>query len=185
MAQFYDRLTPVLQDFIADQQLFFTATAIDTGRINLSPKGIDSFRVLDDRTVAYLDLTGSGNETSAHLAVNPRITLMFCSFIGKPWILRLYGKGEVVRSGDSDWAALVTQFPQIPGTRQIVKIHVDSAQTSCGMGVPEYEFVGHRTALIDWAERKGEDGIAQYWNDKNRVSIDGLPTRIDRDLKAH
>ena len=182
MSKFYETVTPELQEFIRQQHMFFTATAIATGRVNLSPKGIDSFRILDDRTVAYLDLTGSGNETSAHLLVDPRMTIMFCGFEKKPWILRLYGNGTVVRPGDMAWATLATNFELFPGTRQIIQLSIESAQTSCGMGVPEYEFQGHRSGLIQWAEKKGESGIQQYWKDKNQVSIDGLPTRISHDL---
>jgi hypothetical protein len=182
MAKFYESLTEDLQDFIRQQQMFFTATAIDTGRINLSPKGIDSFQILDAHTVAYLDLTGSGNETSAHLAIDPRITIMFCSFGPKPLILRLYGTGEVLRASDPKWSTVSAPFQIFPGTRQIIRIQVASAQTSCGMGVPEYTFTRQRDSLIQWAEKKGPAGVAQYWNEKNRVSIDGLPTRIDRDL---
>ena len=182
MSKFYKTVTPELQEFIRQQQMFFTATAIATGRVNLSPKGIDSFRILDDRTVAYLDLTGSGNETSAHLLVDPRMTIMFCGFEKKPWILRLYGNGTVVRPGDEAWATLATNFEVFPGTRQIVQLSVESAQTSCGMGVPQYEFQGQRSGLIQWAEKKGESGVHQYWKDKNQVSIDGLPTRISQDF---
>lgn len=182
MSKFYETVTPELQEFIRQQQMFFTATAIATGRVNLSPKGIDSFRILDDRTVAYLDLTGSGNETSAHLLVDPRMTIMFCGFEKKPWILRLYGNGTVVRPGDEAWATLATNFEVFPGTRQIVQLSVESAQTSCGMGVPQYEFQGQRSGLIQWAEKKGESGVHQYWKDKNQVSIDGLPTRISQDF---
>ncbi len=182
MSKFYKTVTPELQEFIRQQQMFFTATAIATGRVNLSPKGIDSFRILDDRTVAYLDLTGSGNETSAHLLVDPRMTIMFCGFEKKPWILRLYGNGTVVRPGDEAWATLATNFEVFPGTRQIVQLSVESAQTSCGMGVPQYEFQGQRSGLIQWAEKKGESGVQQYWKDKNQVSIDGLPTRISQDF---
>lgn len=184
MAKFYETIEADLQDFIRQQHIFFTATAIATGRVNLSPKGIDTFRILDSQTVAYLDLTGSGNETSAHLLVDPRITLMFCGFAQKPWIVRLYGQGRVVRAGDPDWLTLVPHFDLLPGTRQIIHISVESAQTSCGMGVPEYEFQGHRNALIQWAEKKGESGIHQYWKDKNQVSIDGLPTAIGQALDA-
>ena len=182
MSKLYESITPELQEFIHQQHMFFTATAIATGRVNVSPKGIDSFRILDDRTVAYLDLTGSGNEASAHLLVDPRMTIMFCGFEQKPWILRLYGNAIVVRPGDAAWAPLATNFELLPGTRQIVQLRVESAQTSCGMGVPEYEFQGQRSALIQWAEKKGESGIQQYWKDKNQVSIDGLPTRISQDL---
>ena len=182
MSKFYETITLELQEFIRQQHMFFTATAIATGRVNLSPKGIDSFRILDDRTVAYLDLTGSGNETSAHLLVDPRMTIMFCGFEKKPWILRLYGNGRVVRPGDAAWATLATNFEVFPGTRQIVQLSVESAQTSCGMGVPQYEFQGQRSGLIQWAEKKGESGVQQYWKDKNQVSIDGLPTRISQDF---
>ncbi len=184
MSKLYESITSELQEFIHHQNMFFTATAIATGRVNVSPKGMDCFRILDDRTVAYLDLTGSGNETSAHLLVDPRITIMFCGFEHKPWILRLYGNGTVVRPGDADWATLETNFQLLPGTRQIVQLRVELAQTSCGLGVPEYEFLGQRSALIEWAEKKGESGIQQYWKDKNQVSIDGLPTRISQDLNS-
>jgi Pyridoxamine 5'-phosphate oxidase len=184
MAKFYETLVDELKDFIQQQQMFFTATAIATGRVNLSPKGIDTFRILDDRTVAYLDLTGSGNETSAHLLVDPRMTIMFCGFEKKPWIVRLYGQGKVVRSGDPDWDRLVAHFDLLPGTRQIIQLHIESAQSSCGMGVPKYEFQGHRTELLQWAEKKGAAGVQQYWQDKNQVSIDGLSTHIHQDFAA-
>ncbi len=192
MAKFYETIVDELQDFIRQQQMFFTATAIATGRVNLSPKGIDTFRILDDRTVAYLDLTGSGNETSAHLLIDPRMTIMFCGFAKKPWIVRLYGQGTVVRwsptdrrsSGEADWDRLISKFDRLPGTRQIVQLKVESAQSSCGMGVPKYDFQGHRTELLQWAEKKGEAGVQQYWNDKNQVSIDGLPTKIAQELES-
>ena len=182
MAKFYESIAPELQDFIHQQHLFFTATAIATGRVNLSPKGIDTFRILDDQTVAYLDLTGSGNETSAHLLIDPRMTIMFCGFEQKPWIVRLYGQGKTVRSGDADWDTLINHFELLPGTRQIIQIQVESAQSSCGMGVPTYEFQGHRTELLEWSEKKGKDGIEQYWQDRNQISIDGLPTNIGQEL---
>jgi Pyridoxamine 5'-phosphate oxidase len=178
MAKFYPQLTAELQHFITQQQLFFTATGVADGRINLSPKGIDSFRIIAPQTVAYLDLTGSGNETSAHLLEHDRITIMFCSFTAKPLILRLYGTGQVIRHRDADWPDWVKLFPSIAGTRQIVKIAVESVQTSCGMGVPTYDFVAQRTSLIEWAEHKGEVGVQQYWAEKNQTSIDGLPTKI-------
>jgi Pyridoxamine 5'-phosphate oxidase len=178
MAKFHPQLTAELQDFITQQQLFFTATGVANGRINLSPKGIDSFRIIDAQTVAYLDLTGSGNETSAHLAVNDRITIMFCSFQGKPLILRLYGTGKVIRPRDPDWENWIEHFPPLAGTRQVIKVAIAAVQTSCGMGVPLYDFVEQRTALLEWAEKKGEAGVQQYWADKNQVSIDGWPTAI-------
>ncbi len=178
MAKFYPQLTAELQDFTAQQQMFFTATGVADGRINLSPKGIDCFAIIDPQTIAYLDLTGSGNETSAHLLVNDRITIMFCSFQGKPLILRLYGTGKVIRPRDPDWENWIERFPPLVGARQVIKVTIASVQTSCGMGVPLYDFVEQRTALLEWAEKKGEAGVQQYWADKNQVSIDGWPTGI-------
>ncbi len=178
MAKFYPELGDKLKQFIAEQHVFFTATAPVEGRINLSPKGIQTFRCLSDRTVAYLDLTGSGNETSAHLSENGRMTIMFCSFQGDPLILRLYGQGVVIRPRDQEWSELYSGFKPIPGARQIVKLEIDSVQTSCGYGVPTYEFVSDRTRLVDWAEKKGEAGLQTYWEAKNQVSIDGLPTHL-------
>ncbi|MBD2328340.1 pyridoxamine 5'-phosphate oxidase family protein [Alkalinema sp. FACHB-956] len=178
MAKFYPELTEELQDFIQQQHLFFTATAPHQGRINLSPKGIDTFRILDAHTVAYLDVTGSGNETSAHLIENGRMTIMFCSFTEKPWILRLYGTGQVVRPRDAHWPRLMEHFPTVPGTRQIIQLTIESVQTSCGMGVPLYEYQGERQSLIHWAEKKGTEGLHQYWTEKNQRTIDGLPTYL-------
>lgn len=178
MAKFYSALNDELRDFIARQHLYFTATATGEGRINLSPKGMDSLRCLDDRTVAYLDVTGSGNETAAHLNADGRLTLMFCSFDTQPLILRLYGQGRVVRPRDSEWAVLSRCFPMLAGARQIMVMTLDSAQTSCGYGVPLYSYAGERATLLRWAEKKGPRGIAEYWREKNRTSIDGLPTRL-------
>ncbi|MBW4550399.1 MAG: pyridoxamine 5'-phosphate oxidase family protein [Aphanocapsa sp. GSE-SYN-MK-11-07L] len=181
MAKFYSELTDDLQRFIAEQQIFFTASAPNQGRINVSPKGIDTFRCLNTQTVAYLDLTGSGNETSAHLIENGRLTIMFCSFTAQPLILRLYGQGQVVRPPAPDWQSLSNLFEPIAGLRQIIKLNIESVQTSCGFGVPEYEYVGDREVLIKWAESKGEEGLLDYWQAKNLVSIDGLPTHLLRD----
>jgi hypothetical protein len=178
MAKFYAKLTDDLCDFIARQHLFFTATATSEGRINLSPKGMDSFRCLDKHTVAYLDVTGSGNETAAHLRADGRITLMFCSFDTQPMILRLYGRGRVIRPHDSEWQSMASHFPPLTGTRQIMVIKVESAQTSCGYGVPLYQYQGERGTLLRWAEKKGPQGLADYWQNKNQASIDGLPTRL-------
>ncbi len=180
MAKFYSELTDDLQQFIAEQHIFFTASAPNSGRINLSPKGIDTFRCVDCHTVAYLDLTGSGNETSAHLIENGRLTIMFCSFTEQPLILRLYGQGSLVRPADTAWETLYDLFEPIAGMRQIIKLEIESVQTSCGFGVPEYEYAGDRETLIKWAESKGETGLLDYWQDKNLVSIDGLPTHLLR-----
>ncbi len=179
MAKFFAQLDDGIRDFIGGQKVFFTATAPGEGRINLSPKGMDTFRCLDERTVAYLDLTGSGNETAAHLAENGRMTVMFCSFSESPLILRLYGRGRVVRPADAEWPSLRGRFPAIPGERQIVVLEVESAQTSCGFAVPVYELKEERQRLVEWTLSKGEEGIKEYRREKNRVSIDGLPTYLN------
>ncbi len=174
MAKFYDTITPELHRFIEAQLLFFTASATAESRINLSPKGVDTLRILDERTVAYLDLTGSGNETAAHLKHDGRLTLMFCSFGEKPLILRLYGRGRLVFRRDAEWEALHAHFPTLPGERQIVLLDVESAQTSCGFGVPVAESMQPRPTLIEWALNKGEDRLEEYRRGKNARSIDGL-----------
>jgi hypothetical protein len=176
MAKVFSHITDELQAFIAAQSMFFVATAplAATGHVNLSPKGLDSFRVLSPTQVAYLDLTGSGNETSAHLLENGRITFMFCAFQEPPCILRLYGRGHVVLPDSPDWNHLVNQLPAIAGRRQIITAEIHRVQTSCGYGVPTYELVGQRQRLLDWAKRKGTQGLHQYQQQKNRASIDGL-----------
>ncbi|WP_158839807.1 pyridoxamine 5'-phosphate oxidase family protein [Polaribacter sp. L3A8] len=178
MSKFYTKLTTRLQKFIEAQKIFFVATAPISGRINLSPKGMDSFRVVSENRVLWLNVTGSGNETAAHLLENDRITIMFCAFEGAPNILRLYGKGKEIKEGDTTWNELITLFPETPGTRQIFDITIASAQTSCGMSIPFMEYKGERNQLNDWATAQGKEGIAQYWQDKNQTSIDGLPTKI-------
>lgn len=179
MAKFYDKLTKRLQTFIKKQKIFFVATAPEEGRINLSPKGMDSLRVVNENRVLWLNVTGSGNETAAHLLANPRITLMMCSFGSVPNILRIYGKGQAIHPGDADWKEVVRLFPETPGTRQIFDIKVESAQTSCGMSIPFFDYKGEREALNDWAREKGEEGIQKYWQDRNLISIDGKPTGLE------
>jgi len=178
MAEFYTELNSDLHSFIQEQKMFFTATAPTEGRINLSPKGMDTFRCFDNQTVGYLDLTGSGNETAAHLQENGRITIMFCSFSTQPLILRLYGKGKVILPKNQEWQLLSPLFPSLPGERQIIVLNIDSIQTSCGYAVPIYEFKEERNTLITWAKNKGEPGIKEYWQAKNTTSIDGLPTNL-------
>jgi hypothetical protein len=176
MGRAYEHLTPQLRRFVEAQHLFVVATApSDGGHVNVSPKGLDTFRVLDERTVAYLDLTGSGAETIAHLRENGRITLMFQAFSGPPNIVRLYGAGTVVLPGDDRFAALVEGFPPLPGVRSIILVAVERVSASCGYAVPLYEHVGDRSQLVEWAERKGPEGIEDYWTEKNATSIDGLP----------
>lgn len=167
-----------LQQFIEAQKLFFVATAAAEGRINLSPKGMDSLRVVSPRRVVWLNLTGSGNETAAHVQHDPRMTLMFCAFEGDPMILRLYGRARAVHRNDPDWPALYRLFTPQPGARQMFDLDVELVQTSCGMGVPLFEYAGDRDALTQWALKKGAAGIEQYWSDRNQVSIDGVPTGI-------
>jgi hypothetical protein len=179
MAKFFDALTDSLIRFIEKQHMFFVASAPAEGRVNLSPKGMDTFRCLDENTVAYLDLTGSGNETAAHIHENGRITIMLCSYGDEPLILRIYGRGEVVRPGDSRWDELAQHFDVLPGARQIVVTHIDSVQTSCGFAVPRYDFVEHRQKLVRWAEKKGDEGLVEYRQKKNATSIDGAPTGLN------
>ena len=178
MAKFYTKITSRLQKFIESQKIFFVATAPNSGRINLSPKGMDSFRIMNENRVLWLNVTGSGNETAAHLLENNRITIMFCSFEKMPNILRLYGKGKEIKPNDKNWDEIVSLFPKTPGTRQVFDITIESAQTSCGMSIPFFEYKGERNSLNEWAEEKGEVEIKQYWKDRNQISIDGLPTNI-------
>ncbi|MFN3545276.1 MAG: pyridoxamine 5'-phosphate oxidase family protein [Thiobacillus sp.] len=178
MARFYPALEAKHRAFIAAQRIFFTATGTATSRINLSPKGMDSLRVLADTRVAYLDLTGSGNETAAHLKHDGRMTLMWCSFAAEPLILRAYGCGRAVRRQDAEWAALRAHFPALPGERQLIVLDIDSVQTSCGYAVPTFDYTGERNTLARWAEKKGAVGLVDYWRERNQTSIDGLPTGL-------
>jgi Pyridoxamine 5'-phosphate oxidase len=167
------------REFILRQRIFFTGTAAPGSRVNVSPKDGASLRIVNERAVAYLDLTGSGSETSAHLLADGRLTLMFCALEGAPLILRLYGKGRSVVRGSAQYGSLLKSLfedREPPGARQIVWLDVDRVQTSCGFGVPLFEYEGERPTLIRWGEAKGEDGLAEYRRTKNAVSIDGLPT---------
>jgi len=181
MGRAFDEITKPMQDFIVQQHMFFVATAplADVGRVNLSPKGYDSFRLLDNRRVAYVDLTGSGAETIAHLRENGRITFMFCAFDGKPNIVRLYGRGRVVRSDDAEWMGLLALFvgsDVVEGAvRSIVVADIDRTSTSCGYSVPFMDFSDERRRLLEWADGKSADDLDAYWADKNAESIDGLP----------
>lgn len=178
MAKFYSQLEPKLIEFIAAQHIFFTATTPESGRINLSPKGMDSFRVVSATEVAYLDLTGSGNETAAHLKQNGRMTIMFCSFDADPLILRLYGQGYNIRPRDENWSRYRSLFPALPGERQITVLTIETAQSSCGYAVPLYDYKGERETLARWANKKGPVGLLAYWREKNRISIDGIDSGL-------
>ena len=178
MAKFSKKITSRHQKFIEAQKMFFVATTPKNGRINLSPKGMDSFKIINENKVLWLNVTGSGNETAAHLLEDNRITIMFCSFEGAPNILRIYGKGKAIHPKDEAWQEVISEFPEIPGTRQIFDIAVETVQTSCGMSIPFFDYVGEREQLNDWAKEKGKTGIETYWEEKNQISIDGLPTDI-------
>lgn len=177
MGEELDAITPELTEFLEAQPIFFVATAPASTdeHVNVSPKGLDSFRVLDEHTVAYLDLTGSGIETISHLRENGRITLMFCAFSGKPDIVRLQGRGRVVRADDVEAATLFARFPELPGARAVIVVEVARVATSCGYGVPLMDYVGPRTRLLEWADARGEEGLAEYRSNRNASSIAGLP----------
>jgi hypothetical protein len=178
MGKKYECLNGDHVEFVRNQKLFFVGTAASEGRVNISPKGMDTLRIIGERRVVWLSVTGSGNETAAHLLKNPRMTLMFCSFEEKPLILRIYGKAKVFHESDSEWNELYTLFDPLPGSRQIFDLEVELVQTSCGMAVPFYSYEGERDALKSWAIRKGREGIEKYWEEKNAESIDGFPTGI-------
>jgi hypothetical protein len=177
MARAHDGLDERLARFVEEQPVFFVATAplATDGHVNVSPKGLTPVRVLDPHTVAYVDLTGSGIETIAHLRENGRIVLMFCAFSGRPDIVRLHGRGEVLRRGDAGAADLFARFPEVPGARAVVRVALDRVSTSCGYGVPLMEVVTDRDQLVAWAEKKGAEGLEAYRSDRNAASIDGLP----------
>ena len=181
MSKQFPEITDRFSAFIAAQSMYFVATAASDGRVNLSPKGLDSLRVLGPNRVAWLNLTGSGNETSAHLLDNPRMTLMFCSFDREPLILRLYGTAREVQPKDPDWDELYSEFPPHISARQIYDMTVDLVQTSCGFGVPLMSVESERVLLDTWAEKKGPEGVAEYWQQKNLSSIDGMPTKLALD----
>ncbi|MEM9478291.1 MAG: pyridoxamine 5'-phosphate oxidase family protein [Verrucomicrobiota bacterium] len=176
MAKEYPTIDEKMSAWVARQQMFFVSTAplSAEGKVNCSPKGMDTFRILDEKTVAYLDLTGSGVETIAHLKENGRIVVMLCAFEGPPKIVRFHGKGEVLEVGTDEFQRLLPQFDEIPGARSIIRIHVERISDSCGYSVPLYTFEGQRDVLTKWAEKKGEDGIADYQKTTNAQSLDGL-----------
>ncbi len=180
MGKFSDHLSESNRAFIAKQHMYFVATAplSKEGRINLSPKGLDSFKVISDTQVGYMDLVSSGNETSAHTLENGRITIMFCSYGEKPQILRLYGQGRTILKGTPDWDTYAPHFEIYPSTRQIIIADIELTQSSCGFGVPKYDFKGHREIHFDWANGKGEQGLKEYIRKKNLVSLDGLKTNL-------
>lgn len=177
MGKTYDILDDGQKEWIGAQRMFFVATAplSSDGRINCSPKGLDSFRILGDRQIGYVDLTGSGVETIAHLRENGRIVIMFCAFEGPPKIVRLHGRGRWVSIDSEEFPTLADAFPQLPGIRGLIIVDIERISDSCGWGVPQFEYTGQRETLTKWALQKGETGLADYKSEANATSIDGLP----------
>ncbi|MHA8057300.1 pyridoxamine 5'-phosphate oxidase family protein [Aquirufa nivalisilvae] len=186
MGKFYDTISEAHREFIEKQHLFFVGTAPlqGDGRVNVSPKGLEGFRVIDSHTVAYMDIISSGNETSAHTLENGRITFMFCSFDKTPNILRLYGKGFAILPNSPLWEEYALHFNIIPSTRQIIIGKIDLVQTSCGYGVPMYEYQGERDIYFTWANQMGSEKLEQYMEEKNMISLDGLPTDLSLQKKS-
>jgi len=178
MAEQFESLSTELIEWIDAQHVYFVATAARDGRVNVSPKGRDSLRVVGNRELLWLNLTGSGNETAAHLLDTNRMTLMWCAFEGLPRILRVYGQAETIHPRDPQWDACTAILPAPVGARQYFRLHVDLVQTSCGYAVPFMDFVEDRDVLANWAEKRGEEGIRAYWEEKNQVSLDGLRTGV-------
>lgn len=178
MGQQFEKISKRHRKFIEQQKMFFVGTATSGSRINISPKGMDSLRVMDENRVIWLNMTGSGNETSAHIQENSRMTIMLTAFEGAPMIMRLYGHAKVIHINDKAWDDLYSNFNPVLGARQIFDMSVDLVQTSCGYAVPLYDYKEDRTILDDWAAKKGEEGIRDYWRAKNLQSIDGAPTHI-------
>lgn len=178
MAQRYTEISDKLKQFIEQQKLFFVATATADSRVNVSPKGMDSLRVQGKNRVLWLNVTGSGNETSTHVQDNPRMTIMFAAFEGSPMILRLYGNAKVIHKKDPEWNELFPLFKPLPGARQIFDLTVELVQTSCGMAVPFFEYIEPREHLTNWAGKRGEQGLIEFWQERNQQSLDGKPTNI-------
>lgn len=178
MGKRLDKISKELRAFIVEQKMFFVGTAAEEGRVNVSPKGIDTFRVLGENKIAWLNLTGSGNETAAHLLKNNRMTIMFCSFEEKPMILRLYGTAKIFHARDAEFKEYLKLFPSVTGSRQVIEMDVDLVQTSCGFAVPFMDFKAERTTLNAWSEKQGEERLIDYRKEKNSQSIDGFETGI-------
>ncbi len=182
MATVHPEITTELADWIAQQPMYFVASAplSDSGHVNVSPRGVHSLRILDPKQVLLLDLTGSGNETAAHVTENSRLTIMFCAFVDKPKIVRLYGSARAILPGHALWTKLRSEFPDsIPAVRQLFLLDVSRVQTSCGFGVPLMDFVAQRDILVNWSEKRDEQELREYRSSKNSVSIDGLTIPIN------
>lgn len=181
MAKQFAHIEEAHRNFIERQHIFFTASAAEGTRVNISPRPTEALRLLDANTAIYLDRTGSGNETAAHLLADGRLTIMFCSFDGPPVILRLYGRGRAIRRHGPEYLCLLEGHyggDEPSGARQIIRLDIDLVQTSCGYGVPLFDYRAERPNLDRWAEAKGQDGLEAYWREKNLTSMDGLPTGL-------
>ncbi|MFZ5676763.1 MAG: pyridoxamine 5'-phosphate oxidase family protein [Pseudomonadota bacterium] len=181
MAKQFARIEDAHRKFISRQHIFFTASAAEGTRVNVSPRSTEALRLLDDLTAIYLDRTGSGNETAAHLLADGRLTIMFCAFDGPPVILRLYGRGRMIRRNSPEYLSLLAEHyggREPLGARQIIRLDIDLVQTSCGYAVPLYDYRAERPNLDRWAEAKGQEGLDAYWREKNLTSMDGLPTGL-------
>ena len=176
MGKQFSQLSSGLIAFIHNQKIFFVGTALAEGRVNVSPKGMDSLRVISPNRVIWLNVTGSGNETATHVSRNQRMTIMFASFDGPPLILRLYGSAKVINTKDPEWDTLCKLLPPQPGARQIFDLEIDLIQTSCGMAIPYMAYQGERQQLNDWVSKKTPKELEEYWITKNSISIDGIPT---------
>lgn len=183
MSEKFEALTEKHIEFIQNQHVYFVGTAAPSGFVNVSPKGMDSFRVIDESRIAWLNLTGSGNESAAHILEDARMTIMFCSFDKQPLILRLYGRATTVHPRDGRWRELIELFPENIGARQVFELELSLVQTSCGYSIPHYEFAGERKTLTKWAARKGTTGIGDYWKEENRLSLDNKNTGIFDDVE--
>ena len=176
MGKEFAEIDESIRDWVGSQKMFFVATAplSHNGLINCSPKGMDTFRILGPRTIAYLDLTGSGIETIAHLRENNRIVIMMCAFEGTPKIFRFYGKGQVFEKGSAPYEEHISSFDELIGTRAIIHIDLDCIRDSCGYSIPLYDYLGDRDVLSKWSE-KGDEGVKEYVRQNNQSSLDGLP----------
>ncbi|WP_026695389.1 pyridoxamine 5'-phosphate oxidase family protein [Peribacillus kribbensis] len=180
MGTVFSSIHPSHEEFIKQQKIFFVGSAplSEDGHVNISPKGHDVLRILSSTEIAYLDLTGSGNETSAHIKDNGRVTFMFTAFEGPPMILRLYGRGQVVLPGTIEWDEMITHFDLLPGARQIIYAKIDIVKTSCGFSIPFYSYSGERDTLLQWADKKSDQELEDYRKKKNSMSMDGIVSPI-------
>lgn len=178
MAVKFESINIAHKEFIEKQKMFVIGSAGAEGFINVSPKGMDSFKIIDENTVIWMNHTGSGNETSAHVQENRRMTILFNSFDKAPMILKLYGQATVIHDKDESWKEMSSHFPEYIGARQFFEMKVELVLTSCGFGVPQYKYIGERNTLQKWAENKGRDGIKVYWSEKNVETLDGIKTNI-------